>query len=338
MTSPSSHLAVEHQPPSTQATLQKLLHGYKSFQILYSAYTSHLFDWLATRTHPVSKADIVAAQGLRGAHAGAWLQSLVELGCLLQDENGFSLDPGWRKLLVSSSPWFMGTTLDELATPGGRWSELNRFMHENQHQTLRAPGMGSPLAAHPQHADALTLARHLQHIAPASRSLLCFDASAGLLAAHLCRLLPLEHITLVVPETQHDDAISLLQEFGLESRCQLHTGTPLTFAQEDHYELVLLFHSLYAVRKVTNDALAAASARLASGGLLAAAHWFCLEACEPAPGGIEQMDRAVITDYHPMCHVETFCDRLLNLGLHAADKQDLPGEYGTLKLHLARKP
>jgi hypothetical protein len=46
----------------------------------------------------------------------------------------------------------------------------------------------------------------------------------------------------------------------------------------------------------------------------------------------------VLTDSHPMCHVETFCLRFEKIGLIDAQRDDLVGEYGITKLHFAVRP
>jgi len=325
-------------PPPTLPELKQVVQGWKNFQVLHSAMHCGLFDWLDAHG-PTGKPELVNALGLRGAHSGAWLQCLVELGCLHMQDAQYALNPAWRDLLVSQGNWSSASWLQDLTQPNGRWSALADFMREDKHLALRPPAALSAYGQglHPLRTDAQALVqRLLRHPrVAAAQTVLCFDASEGVLAALLHQALEPASMQVVVPQAQLEAARTSL---GKHASCTLQAGSPMWFGAQGKFDLVMLFHSLYAVRKTTNDALAAVAAALAPGGLLCAAHWFCLEACEPAPGGLNQLEQAIINDFHPMCHVETFCDRLTNLGLTDATREDLAGQYGTVKLHFANQP
>jgi len=330
-------------PPPALDNFKHILRGYKNFQVLRSAMECGLFDWLDEQGS-AQKPALVTVLGLRGAHSTAWLQCLVELGCLTLQEGAYALHPDWRELLLGTGEWSGTALVQDLTQAHGRWSALADFMCEDKHNGLRPPATLSThgMNLHPLRHDAQVLAQHLlRHPRAANaQNVLCFDASEGVLAVLLNQTLAPARLHVVVPPAQEDAARTALRHVlsGSEAYCTFQTGSAVDFSTDASFDLAVLFHSLYAVRRTTNEALAAVAATLSPGGVLCAAHWFCLEACEPAPGGLNQLEQAIINDFHPMCHVETFCDRLWALGLEDVVKEDLAGEYGTVKLHLAQQP
>lgn len=330
------------EAPPALAAIRHIGDGFKNFQALRAGFDSGLFDWLE-QYGPAEKSAIAVALKLRGAHLGAFLQTLEDLGLLARENGAYRLAPGMKEVLCAASSWCQADVLDDLLAPSCGWSDMMRFMSESWMPTV-API--SSIERHPFLSEARRLAAHLaaRHAArPDNRpvhSLLCFDGGDGLLAAALCQYFPEARVTLVVmPDAMLRTQI-IIEACGLTGRCHVLPGTPLDPPPREEckgFDYAVLFHSLYPVRKNTADALAAVAACLARGGELCSAHWFCLEACETAPGGLRDLDKAVLTDSHPLCHVEHFCQRLEEAGLVSAERGDLAGEYGNTKLHFARR-
>ena len=329
------------EAPPAVAAVRRIGDGFKAFQALRAAYGAGLFDWLQ-RNGPAPKADISAALDLRGAHLGAFLQTLEDLGLLARQGLAYTLAPGMDAVLCASSPWCQARVMHGLTLPECGWSDLQLFLSETWKPA--ASTMPQPLATHPFLDEARGLAAHLATRSAwsgdpaAARTLLCFDGSGGLLAAALCQRHPGLRATVVVAPEAQRQAEEAIAACGVSSRCRIATRTPLDAPAGEAFDHVVLFHALYPVRKVTTDALRAAAGCLAPGGELSCAHWFCLEDCETAPGGLRDLDKAVLTDSHPLCHVEQFCQRLEGIGLVDAERADLAGNYGNTKLHFARRP
>lgn len=328
-------------PPAVSA-VRRIGDGFKAFQALRAACGAGLFDWLR-RNGPAQKAAIGAALDLRGAHLGAFLQTLEDLGLLARQEGAYALAPGMEAALCTASPWCQAQAMHALTLPGNGWSDLQLFLSEGWKPAARAT-TPQPLATHPFLEEARRLASFLAARPAwggdpaAARTLLCFDGGDGLLAAALCQRYPGLRATVVVAPEAQRHAEETIVACGASERCRVATGTPLDAPVGDTFDHVVLFHSLYPVRRVTTDALRAASGWLAPGGELCCAHWFCLEACETAPGGLRDLDKAVLTDSHPMCHVERYCERLEGIGLIDAERHDLAGIHGNTKLHFACRP
>lgn len=324
------------EPPPAIAALRQLGDGFKAFQVLRAGYRSGLFDWLQQHG-PAERPAIAAALDLRGAHLAGFLQALEDLGLLQRQDKGYALAPGMDAVLCASSPWCQADVLEGLLAPSCGWSALDRFLASGW---TAPPAAALPPLRHPYLGEARRLAARLaarRAGAPVGR-VLCFDGGDGLFAAAACASFPEAEVNAVVPPQALARAQQIMAASGLAERCRVLPGTPLDAPPGEPVDLAVLFHALYPVRQSTHDALAAAAGRLAPGGELYCAHWFCLEACETAPGGLRDLDKAVLTDSHPMCHVETFCQRFEKFGLVDAGREDLVGEYGTTKLHFARRP
>lgn len=322
-------------PPPAAAALRGIADGFKTFQILRAGFASGLFDWLGDNG-PAEKSAIAAATGLRGAHLGGFLQALEDLGLLARREHRYTLAPGMEAVLCASSPWCQAQAIDDLLAPANGWSDLTRFLSD---AWLPEAASLLPPAQHPLLGDACRLARHLaarRGTTPPGR-LLCIDGSDGLLAAALAGHFPDADITVAVTPSTLARTRQTLGACPSGGRCRIVTGSPFELPT-DVFDQVVVFHALYPVRRAMSDALAALAASLAPGGELVLAHWFCLEACETAPGGLRELDKAVLTDSHPLCHVEGFCARLESAGLSGAERADLESDYSVTKLHFAQCP
>lgn len=328
-------LATLDAPPPL-ASVQRIVDGFKDFQILRAGFTSGIFDWLAAHG-PAAKSAIAEGTGLRGAHLGGFLQALEDLGLLARRDGGYALAPGMDAVLRADSRWCQAPALDRLRDPAGGWADLGRFLSADWAQgALPAPSV----ERHPLLQEARRLAERLatRDDFANARTLLCFDGADGLLAAALCQRLPQLAAAVVVPPERLRRAEETLAACGVAGRCRLLAGSPLDADDGERFDTAILFHALYPVRKSTVAALTATGARLAPNGELCCAHWFCLEACETAPGGLRDLDKAVLTDSHPLCHVEQFDERLQEARLIDIHREDLAGDYGNVKTFFARRP
>lgn len=322
--------------PSAVAVVQQIGDGFRDYQAVRAGFACGLFDWLQ-RNGPAEKTAIASALDLRGAHLGAFLQTLEDIGLLTRKDSAWLLAPGMETVLCKSSVWCQAETLAMLDIPSCGWSDLRYFMSTGWTQPARP---ASSIEHHPLLQDGLRLASRLaqRQAVAGARTLVCFDGADGLLTAALCQALPELHATVIVPSGAVSRAEMVLAECDVADRCKVLPGTPLDSPVTGTFDLAILFHSLYPVRKSTVDALSAVAARLTPGGELCSAHWFCLEACETAPGGLRDLDKAVLTDSHPLCHVEQFGQCLIDAGLVDDGREDLPGDFGNTKLHFGHRP
>ena len=327
------------ETPSAVAAIRRIEDGFKAFQVLRAGYDCGLFDWLE-QNGPTERPAIAAALNLRGEHLGGFIQALEDLGLLERQDGRYTLANGMRSVLVADSPWHKASELEGLLAPACGWSNLGNFMSRNWTPT-RVPEP-KLLTQHPFLGEAQRLAAHLKERRKDNppRTLLSFDASNGLFTTMLCQCWPDVRATIIVPPDALPCTEHTLNTCDMTDRCCVLPGTPLDPATGDLFDYVVMFHDFYHVhmQKVMEPALASVASRIAPGGELCSAHWFCLQACETAPGGLRDLDRAVLTDHHPLCGVERFCQRLEEAGLTDAEQTELAGEYGNTKLHFACRP
>lgn len=328
------------ETPPAVAVVRRINDGFKAFQALRAAYRSGLFDWL-DRNGPADRAAIAAALRLRGAHLAGFLQSLEDQGLIARQGTQYALATGMDKVLVAASPWCQAPVIEAMLKPRSAWPDLRRFLSEDW--TPEPACVPTSPRLHPFLDEARLLAVRLAAREDARggsampRELLCFDGSGGLAAAAICLAQPSLDVSVVVAPDVVRRATDLLDDLGVSSRSRVHPGSPLDVPVQTDYDRVVLFHALYDVRKSMGEALASVSSCLAVEGELCSAHWFCLEACETAPGGLRDLDRAVLTDNHPLCHVESFGERFVAAGLRDEGREEIEGPYGHLKLHFASR-
>jgi len=341
--SPAQDTAAEPMTaPGGIVTITGIFDGYRNYQVLLTGFKSGLFDWLDAQPDGAERAQISQALGLRGQHVSGLLQAMQDVGLLEREGNRYRLAAGMRAVLCTSSPWCQAEAAARLAGSGHGWADLHRFMCDGWTHAAPPP-VGSP-QRHPFWGEVNGLLEHLaarpasaQALA-AARTLVVFDASAGLCAAALARRWPQLETTVVVAPGQAATAAVHWQTLGLTRAQTVVEGDLLQAPLDAQFDCAIVFHALYPLRKSTDAALARLSALTAPGGEACLMHWFCLEACETAPGGLRDLDRAVLLDYHPMCGIERFGARLSQAGLVFSERLDIHGDYGTTKLHLARKP
>lgn len=329
-------------PPPASAAITQIINGFKHYQVLRAGFRSGLFDWMQTQPEGAERATIAEALHLRGAHLGAFLQALQDLGLVERDGTRYRLAPDAATVLCASSPWCSASALITLEAKDNGWSDLQRFLRTDWEQSAFAvtPPEQAPFLGEVRNLLAALDTRESSCRALAqARSLRCFDGSGGLLSAAIAQRYPHLALSIVVPQEQFaSSAIRLRQLKTLDDpRHILHAGNPLQVPDAAPCDYVILFHALYPIRKSIDDALLQLTAQLNTDSEVCLAHWFCLEACETAPGGIRDLDKAVLTDSHPLCGIERFGQRLQQVGLRFSDRQDASGDYGNTKLHFAKK-
>lgn len=327
--------------PKSLSSFEKLTDDFKNFQVLAAGFKTHVFDYL-TRHHSATKSQIGDDLGLRGAHLGAFLQALTDIGCLDLRGEQYQLADRMRPLLASGTFWNQQPALEQLLHAQSRWLNLAEFMSEKNHADTRSPDSifyGQSFIYHPMFREARLIALKISSkVNPLNiQSILCFDGCDFLLSACLKTLYPSARLTTVVTDSALPVTENVAQQFSADKKTELFTGTPLSLSLEQRYDLLVLGHALYSVRKNIADSLKHVAGFIAPQGTLMSFHWFCRENCEPSPGGVEELDKAIITDSHPLCHVRQFSERLTLAGLTDTFEKDFNGAYGTTRFHIARK-
>jgi hypothetical protein len=155
----------------------------------------------------------------------------------------------------------------------------------------------------------------------------------GLYAIALCQENPdlqacVFDLPHVVPLTRE-----YIGRYGMDGRVSARGGDILIDDPGRGYDLIIVSHLLYKFRDRLVDVLGKVTESLAPGGLLVLNHLFCTPDCTVSPGaGVAELDRALMSAGHPLCHpqgLEAVLKRLGYTGITSSPHETGMG-YGVL--------
>lgn len=328
--------------PEKIAVLENLMKAYKSFEVLRTAVDSGLFDWLEKRGGS-TREELSAGVKLHGLFMKGYLESLVELGFLVQSGNQYANSALASNLLTRDKETYQGEWLS--LTAKSNWSDLLAlFRSENPVLELDHnsdfPEYVQALAKRPLNGELQAVTRHVVSWPgfEKSRRILDIGGSFGLFTLALCQENHgLEGVIIEEPP-RSAHTVRLIENQGLTGRVKvLESSNLLEIELEPDFDVILMAHQLYAYRKQLTPLFSKMSSMLKSGGLLVSNHWFCGPGCEVEAGGINELDKAIHSFGHPICHVEQFGRFFTESGVRLISRADVPSTYGVSKLHLGQK-
>ncbi|MDQ7095681.1 class I SAM-dependent methyltransferase [Desulfosporosinus sp. PR] len=330
------------QVPEKLEVIENLTKAYKSFQVLRTAIDSGLFDWLE-KTGGSTREELSAGVKLHGLFMKGYLESLVELGFLVQSGNQYTNSALASCLLTSDKETYQGEWLS--LTAKSDWSDLlSLFRSQNPVSALYHdsdfPEYIQALAKRPLTGELQAVTRHVAGWPGfrQSRKILDIGGSFGLFTLALCQENHgLEGLILEEPlRVAH--TFKLIEDQGLADRVKVQAcNNLLEIELEPDFDVILMVHQLYAYRQQLSPLFSKMSNLLNPGGLLVSNHWFCGPGCEVESGGINELDKAIHSFGHPICHVEHFGRFFTESGVKLLSKADVPSTYGVSKLHLGQK-
>jgi len=110
---------------------------------------------------------------------------------------------------------------------------------------------------------------------------------------------------------------SSVSEYRMDDRISVKEGDieNLKAVSEERYDIILLSHQLYRYRREMGETLEKIVEMLNPGGTLVLNHRYCSPQCDIKPGdGIREIDRALTSFGHPLCHPEGLKDVLESTG------------------------
>ncbi|KUO78221.1 MAG: hypothetical protein APF81_25030 [Desulfosporosinus sp. BRH_c37] len=169
------------------------------------------------------------------------------------------------------------------------------------------------------------------------QKILDIGGSFGLFSLALCQ--ENAHLeALIIEEPQRAPYTEkLIKDQGLKDRVKVQVGSILEMDLESNYDVILMAHKLYSYHSQLSSMFTKMSCLLKPGGLLVSNHWFCGPACEVETNGIKDLQKAIHSLGHPICHVEEFGLFFSETGFELLNMVDVPSAYGVSKLHLGQK-
>lgn len=325
------------------SAIDRIVDGYKTYQVLRAALSLGLFDWLDEHG-PVPREEIGRALSINGMFTRSFFQTLAELGLLWQKDECFANTDMASRLLVKRSAAYQGNWILNASDMGGKWSHIEDTLAQTAPKnTGFSDGPG------PQFLSALaerTLRGEVQDVTKilaawegfgSAKKLLDLGGGHGLYAIAACQQNPGLHA--VVFDKPH--VIELTREFirayGMEDRITVRGGDIVTDDPGSGYDIVIISHLLYKFRADLPAIFGKVAACLKSKGLLISNHWFCGPVCGEGLAGICELDRSIHSYGHPLCHPEDFASGMFSKGLVVTKRTTVRSNFGQSQVHVAEK-
>ena len=317
--------------------LDATISGYQAYQILAAALELGLFDWLSEHG-PATRHDVTAI-GINGMFTRGFLTALADMGYVTFDENVCANTRIAEELLVSTSPTYQGNLILAAGGETSPWSNLAETLRNSMETPKTGP---RPTHDHLRAVAQRCTRGELQHVVgligqhPGFRDARCMldlGGGHGLYAIALCQENPnlqacVFDLPHVVPLTRE-----YIGEYGMGGRISARGGDILVDDPGRGYDLIIVSHLLYKFRDQLTDVLGKVTESLAPGGLLVLNHLFCTPDCTVSPGtGTAELDRALMSAGHPLCHpqgLEAVLKRLGYTGITTSPHETGMG-YGVL--------
>lgn len=319
MTDHTSHLRQVMPATENIELLDTVVSGYKAYRILSAALELGFFDWLS-ENGPASRHD-VAALGINGMFIRSFLTALADMGYITFDDNICAVTPIAEELLVSTSPAYQGDLILGAGRETSSWSDLTETL-KNGMETQKA-GL-RPTHDHLRAVAQRCIRGELQHVVSQiarhagfwdAQTMLDIGGGHGLYAIALCQENP--DLRACVFDQPHVVTLTrkYIDKYGLSEQISAREGDILLDDPGREYDMVLVSHLLYKFRDQLTDILGKVTESLAPGGLLILNHLFCTPDCTISPGtGVSELDRALMSAGHPLCHPQILETTLRNLG------------------------
>lgn len=328
--------------PSEIKSLDKILDGYKAYQVVAAALELKLFDWLEKQGEG-TREEIVAVLKINGMFARSFLHSLVELGLLTCADEKYANTGLASSFLVSRGEHYQGDWLKMSAGQGSKWNNLSEILTkaEPDMANFEAGPSGDFIKSLSQRSlrgelQAVTKAIAAWEGFSAARRILDLGGGHGLYSIALCQLNP--HLKGIVFDKPHvvEYTKEFISKYNLENKLQVQGGDICFDELGTGYDIVIVSHLLYKFRKDLSSIFNKVSTCLNPGGLLVSNHWFCSPGCG-AVGALQELDKSLHSFGHPLCHPEDFQDLFPKLGFTVVHTGEVPSANGPSKLHLAIK-
>jgi SAM-dependent methyltransferase len=329
--------------PSGLTELNQVVNGYKSYQVLKAALELGLFEWL-DQHESSTREEITKGLQINGMFTRSFLQALEDMGFIRFIQEKYLNTDLVKDFLLCHSPLYQGNWVKLISEQDSKWPILAKMVADNQpyvdnfssgpsHQFMQA------LAERSLRGELQEVVRNIINWSgfTSSSSMLDIGGGHGLHTIGLCQAnSKLKGIIFDKPHVVNFTQ-SIISQYGMEDRVSVRAGDATQEDIGEGYDIVLISHMLYKFRKNLPDIFNRVARSLKPGGLLVSNHWFCSPGCGAGDLGVQELDKAMHSFGHPLCHVETFGELFEQAGFSVILAADIPSIYDISKLHLAVK-
>jgi SAM-dependent methyltransferase len=324
------------------STIDTIVDGYKTYQVVRAALETGLFDWLDAHGS-TSREELGKALSINGSFTRSFLQTLVDLGYIREKDDRFANTDLAATLLARRSPAYQGDWILNASDEHGPWNSLKGTL------VSVAKNTGCSGGASPQSLKALaerSLRGEVQGVTRiiaawegfgSAKKLLDIGGGHGLYAIAACQQNPkLEAVVfdkpLVVDQTRE-----FVRSYGMEDRITVMSGDIMHNDPGSGYDIVIISHLLYKFRTALPQIFGKVASSLKPRGIFVSNHWFCGPVCGSGSSGLLELDRSLQSYGHPLCHPEDFAGAMFMKGLVVTKRTTIPGTFGISHIHVAEK-
>lgn len=301
--------------------IDNILDGYKNYQILSVALEIGIFEEIAD-IGPCSPRDIAKAALVNGMFIRSILMALEDMDFLKSDDDMYILTEPAETFLLKSSPLYQGDLILSTGSYKSQWNNLMAVLLHQKGPVKSKELDESRIRSIAQQSIRGEIQKVIKEIVshpefPEFEYLLDIGGSPGLYSIALCQ----ENNKLLATILEQEAVpltTSLVREYGMENQIKVEKGDikNLKYPGEgEGYDIVVISHLLYRYRREMGDVLENVAHILNPGGILVLNHRFCSPNCDIKPGdGVREIDRALNSFGHPLCHPEGLKEGLENLG------------------------
>lgn len=309
--------------PSEISKINSIMNGYKYYQLISAALKLGLFDKMI-EIGPAAPREIAEVAFVNGMFVRSILRALEDIGFVKSNENGYMLTELAETFLSKKSPFYQGDLIMDLGRDESPWNDLATVLErkgppeliQKEVDELQIRSLAQQcIRGEVQNVLNGILARpeFSEH-----KNLLDIGGSHGLYSIGLCQENNALSATIIEQEQVMPLTSSSVSEYWMDDRIKVQVGDieNMKAVSEERYDSILLSHQLYQHRREMGEILDKIVEMLNPGGTLVLNHRFCSPQCDIKPGdGIREIDRALTSFGHPLCHPESLKDVLENTGL-----------------------
>ena len=308
--------------PEEISIIDSIMDGYKYYQMIYSGLKLGFFDKMI-EMGPASPREIAETASVNGMFVRSILSALEDISFVKSDEDGYMLTEQAETFLSKKSLFYQGDLIMDLGRDESPWNDLETVLERKGSPKLIQKEVDElqirSLAQQCIRGEVQNVLRGIVSRPEFSEheKLLDIGGSHGLYSIGLCQ----ENNALSATIIEHQEVVPLtsssISEYWMDDRITVQEGDieNLKAVPEDGYDIILLSHQLYQYRRKMDETLEKIVEMLNPGGTLVLNHRFCSPQCEIKPGdGIREIDRALTSFGHPLCHPEGLKDVLEKIG------------------------
>lgn len=327
--------------PEGIESIDNLVENFKKHQCLMAALESGFLQWL-NKNDGSTREQIIQGTKLQGAFSRSFLGTLVNLGLIKSNGDKYSNTDLSNTFLLEDSEYYQGNWMKINTGNHSDWNDLTNTIFEVE------PKREGNLDKEYFEIKALeerSLRGELKSIIKSisdwtdfsdAKKILDLGDEKGLYSVALCQLNPnLNAIVLSEPK-DIESAKEYIKKNGLQNQIEvLDINTEFVKLDSD-YDIILVSHILYKHRRNLEGIFNHVYHHARDKGLVLFNHWFCGPGCE-GTNNIQEIDKSLFSGGHPLCHSETFPERLEKCNFDVINVLDIPSYNGISKLHVTIK-